>query len=171
MKRKPEPWKYDPDPLFACDVTPDGGVVDWMAFDPEYGPESQAQIDWHRRQHGERFVRGWHVGQPLPGSRRDRRRRKVPAKVEQVAEKAKSAALECGNSRNESRPTTPTTSAPLVTATSRNGGPPDGRICAADGCDRRVTIRRADARYCSAACRQRAYRDRQTTLFDEAPVA
>jgi hypothetical protein len=181
VKPKTSPWKYAPDPLFACEVASDGGVLAWMAFDPECGPESQAQIDWHRRQHGERFVRGWQVGLPLPGHhssharwQRDHGRRyfddELPGELADKSEKPKSAALECGDSRNESRSTTPSTSAPLVTAASRNGGPPERRLCAADGCDRRVAVRRADARYCSAACKQRAYRERQMSLFEEAPA-
>jgi hypothetical protein len=205
-------------PLYTCDVT---GWCDCdqiagrhrhveysMAFDPIYGPESDAQIDWHRGEHGEAFVDGWEVGEAIPGKwgrgspdyrywRRshgqdggtafriaqyelwlrgmsvpqiacetgvsERRVRELLADVEQVDEKPKSTALECGDSRNESREVTRSTS-PLI---SRNGGPPERRVCAADGCDRRVTVRRADARYCSPACRQRAYRERQATLFED----
>lgn len=44
-------YKYDPGPRFACEVQePDENghrqITHWMAFDPKYGPESQAQIDW-----------------------------------------------------------------------------------------------------------------------------
>jgi hypothetical protein len=138
-----------------------------MAFDPIYGPESEAQIDWHRREHGEAFVRGWKVGQPLSGTRTPDWRREVPAKVDQVAEKPESAALAGGDRRNRSRRMTSGTGAPI----SRNGRPPERRTCAAYGCDRHVTVRRADARYCSPACRQRAYRERQTSLFEEGAPA
>ena len=161
-------------PLYACAVAAGGRVVAWMAFDPEYGPESEAQIDWHRRQYGEPHVRGWEVGLPLPGCKSEAARRQrerydrdradeLVENLVQVAKVAKFAALESGNSRNGRGGTTPSTSRPFVTASCAlcGRGLPDSR-----GGHRR----RSDAGYCSPACRQRAYRERQTTLFEGAPT-
>lgn len=68
------PADLDPDPILACEVEwrdlPSGsriGVVhNWMAFDCRYGPDEQAQIDWHVK-HGTRGAESWEVGQPVPG--------------------------------------------------------------------------------------------------------
>lgn len=64
----PEPFKFDPNPLYACQVVYDeetgiGMILDWMAFDPKYGPESQAQIDWHIA-HDHPNASEWEVGKP-----------------------------------------------------------------------------------------------------------
>ena len=67
---KPEPFKYDPNPLYACEVVPHpldpevGVVKTWMAFDPRYGPESERQIEWHRRA-GTPGASSWEVGKPV----------------------------------------------------------------------------------------------------------
>jgi hypothetical protein len=160
----------DPSPLYACDVTADGRVLDWMAFDPEYGPESQAQIDWHRGEHGEAFVRGWKVGLPLPGCKSDPARRQrerfdralaeLPAELVEEPGKPKSAALQRGVSRNGRG---------VMTSDPRRARVTD--ICPQCGAPLPTTRggrkRRAETRYCSAACRQRAYRERQVALFEE----
>lgn len=44
------------------------------------------------------------------------------------------------------------------------GGSDGTRVCAA--CDRQFDARRSDSRYCSSACRQRAYRDRKRGTRD-----
>jgi hypothetical protein len=56
-------------PLYACEVGPpdeDGHrpVLNWMAFDPKYGPESVAQIEWHVA-HGTPGAELWEVGVPV----------------------------------------------------------------------------------------------------------
>lgn len=54
---------HDPDPIYACDVTKDGKILHWMAFDMRYGPENQAQIDWHLN-NGTPGASRWEIGKP-----------------------------------------------------------------------------------------------------------
>jgi hypothetical protein len=63
LKQDPQ-FQFDPSPLFALEVTAEGRVRHWMAFDPAYGPESQDQIDWHVRA-GTEGAQRWEVGQPV----------------------------------------------------------------------------------------------------------
>jgi hypothetical protein len=141
MQTKPTPHEFDPSPLYAVEIAYRGdgiGVLDHSpAFDPAYGPEAQRQIDWHRREHGERHVRGWKVRE-----------------VEQVAEVAESAALASGNSRNN--PGGATNGLPASSVTD---------ICALCGSELPETRggrrRRAEAVWCSSRCRQAAYRQRR----------
>ncbi len=58
-----EPFKFDGSPEFACQVTSEGRVLSWMAFDPRYGPESESQIEWHRKS-GTPGADRWEVGKP-----------------------------------------------------------------------------------------------------------
>lgn len=160
MTRNIKPAEFDKSPLYACEVV-DRRVVYWMAFDPEYGPESEAQIAWHRREYGADHVRGWEVGLPLPGCnseaakrQRHRHERELAEKVGQSAEKAESAALESGVIRNNSGGTTPSPSLPFVTDMCG--------WCGAELPDTRGgRKRRTEAAYCSNAHRQAAYRQRR----------
>lgn len=61
---------YDPSPLYACEVVPvkDAAgntvakiVFSWMAFDPQHGPDTEKQIDWHVS-HGTPGAETWEVG-------------------------------------------------------------------------------------------------------------
>lgn len=61
--RPGEPFKHDPSPEFACEVTKDGRIRSWMAFDPRYGPENEEQIEWHRRK-GTPGAQNFKVGVP-----------------------------------------------------------------------------------------------------------
>jgi hypothetical protein len=67
-----EATTFDPSPYYACEVTEvkdsDGNVLgkavlNWMAFDPKYGPDDQEQIDWHIA-HGTPGAAKWKVGEP-----------------------------------------------------------------------------------------------------------
>lgn len=58
-----EEFRFDPSPLYSCAVDPDGRVHDWMAFDPAYGPDSEKQIEWHKKR-GTPGAEGWKVGVP-----------------------------------------------------------------------------------------------------------
>lgn len=60
-------------PEYACETTTvrdaDGNVLgqavlNWMAFQKRYGPETQEQIDWHIA-HGTPGAEKWKVGVPL----------------------------------------------------------------------------------------------------------
>jgi hypothetical protein len=60
-------------PYFSCETTEvkdqDGNVLgkavlNWMAFDPKYGPENEQQIEWHVA-HGTPGAEKWEVGVPL----------------------------------------------------------------------------------------------------------
>jgi len=75
VAKEPQPFKFDPNPMYACEViyvdglvTEDGrrrGVVKtWMAFDPLY-PPSEAQIQWHRR-NGTPGADRWKEGEVIP---------------------------------------------------------------------------------------------------------
>jgi hypothetical protein len=160
MTSPSKPFEFDPNPLYSCDTGPGGTIKSWMAFDPDYGPQSQSQIDWHRREWGARFVKGWTVGLPLPDGKhgiRDKRRAKFQRNVRNIAEKPKSAALESPNNRNEVGGAYPSTNPGSVTDK-----------CALCGCElppnRGGRKRRDGARYCSPAHRQAAYRERQLEL-------
>jgi hypothetical protein len=55
-------------PMFSCEVLGKKGdehrpVVNWMAFDPRYGPDTEAQIAWHIA-HGTPGAETWEVGTP-----------------------------------------------------------------------------------------------------------
>lgn len=58
-----DPFPWDSSPQYACDVTGDGRILHWMAFDPQYGPESEKQIEWHRR-NGTPGAERWKIGVP-----------------------------------------------------------------------------------------------------------
>ena len=51
------------DPLYSLDINKHGRVSHFMAFDCRYGPESQAQIDWHVK-NGTPGAETWEVGVP-----------------------------------------------------------------------------------------------------------
>lgn len=60
---------FDPSPMYAFAIVRDetngvGYVTHWMAFDPAYGPESEAQIEyWQRR--GYPGAETWEVGKKV----------------------------------------------------------------------------------------------------------
>ena len=61
------PWDFDPNPQYACAVDKETGQVHvWMAFDPKYGPETEAQIQWHK-DHGTPGAETWEIGVPCDG--------------------------------------------------------------------------------------------------------
>ena len=62
-------FDFDPSPEYACAVLKDevtgiGYVSSWMAFIPEYGPESEAQIEYWRRK-GYPGSDTWEVGKRI----------------------------------------------------------------------------------------------------------
>jgi hypothetical protein len=57
------PFEFDPSPLCAVEVRPDGTLDHSGAFDPRYGPSSEAQIEYHE-QLGQLDTTEWEVGQP-----------------------------------------------------------------------------------------------------------
>lgn len=83
-KNEQEKPKWDPNPILAFAVRDNGDgthtIQHWPAFDPQYGPESERQIEWHQRR-GTPGVETWRVGVPCPL----RGGRFVTAKEEQVA--------------------------------------------------------------------------------------
>jgi hypothetical protein len=64
LRKYRKPLEFDPSPLYAVERQADGTFSHWMAFDPKYGPASQAQIDWHI-EHGTPGAEDWEVGVPL----------------------------------------------------------------------------------------------------------
>jgi hypothetical protein len=61
--------EFDPSPEYACAVLKDevtgiGYVSSWMAFVPEYGPESEAQIEYWRKK-GYPGADTWEVGKRI----------------------------------------------------------------------------------------------------------
>lgn len=66
-----KPYEYDEhNPLYSMEIVPHPYEVGkyvikhWMAFDPEYGPESEKQIEWHVA-HGTPGAEAWEVGKPI----------------------------------------------------------------------------------------------------------
>lgn len=61
--------EFDPSPEWACVLVKDEGtglgrVSSWVAFDPRYGPETEAQIEyWQRR--GYPGADTWEVGKKV----------------------------------------------------------------------------------------------------------
>ena len=50
-----QPAEFDPNPLYCPDLR--------MAFDPKYGPVTEAQIEYHRKRKTP-GAEEWEVGQP-----------------------------------------------------------------------------------------------------------
>lgn len=61
VRRQPLPYSQNPEHAVARSGD---GFVHWMAFDPQYGPQSEEQIEWHRANntHG---AETWEVGVPV----------------------------------------------------------------------------------------------------------
>jgi hypothetical protein len=52
------PYSYNPEHAVARHGY---AFVHWMAFDPQYGPQSQEQIEWHRKNRTP-GAESWEVG-------------------------------------------------------------------------------------------------------------